>query len=325
MRKLVWTAVILLPVVLLCGIWFVGRSVPSAPRPPASAPAAAPLAAAPLAEVPGTRGRPAEPPDAALLAKALAHLGDDARVESCGPYVLHTDIADARYIAACGRLATRLDDLYEERYGIRPLGEPAEAIVLFSDLAGYREFAREEGVPLGYGGYAVPARGLAVFYAAGQPFETFLTTLAHELTHFLGRRALGINLPPWLSEGLADGIGDTATEQGFRPLVGIAGSEVQAGRLREAYESNRAGDLKRLAGLERGEFDRGTVSFDYEQSALFVRFLLGDPRLAPGFKSFLRDFARGELRYTPELVPKALGVGWAELDRRFETWIRDVT
>lgn len=315
MRKLFWVLAVF-AAGLVALLWIVGRDEP-APGPVETAPAA------PVPPAPPSRGEPAEPPDAALLARARELLGADAREESCGPYALHTDVTAPDLLAACGRLAARLDDLYEERYGVRPLGAPAEAIVLFAEIGSYRELSPEVGVPLGYAGYTLATRGLAVFYAGDPPYRTFLPTLTHELTHLVSRRALGVNLPPWLSEGLSDGIGDTATAAGFGPVEGIAGSEAQARRLREAYASDRAGSLRRLVALQRSEFDRGTVSFDYEQSALFVRFLLSEPDLAPAFRAFLRDLSRGEI-HPPERLASVLGVEWMELERRFEAWVREV-
>lgn len=316
-----WRSGFAIVVVLGLG-WWLGR------RQGAEAPAAstgqAEVVSAVEAEPSEGRGRLAEAPDLALLRSARDLLDGGGREEVCGPYPLYTDVADRRLIAACGRLAGQLDTLYASRYGVRPRGEPAEAIVLFSEIADYRTFASAGGVPLGYAGYALGARGLAVFYAEDQPFATFLSTLTHELTHLLNRRALGVNLPPWLSEGLADGIGDTATAEGFGPLAGVRGSEAQADRLRRALASDRVGSLRRLAALQRGEFDSEVVSFDYEQSALFVRFLLDEPGLATGFRAFLRDLAAAEVIYTPAVLASALGVDWPELDRRFETWVEAV-
>ncbi len=273
------------------------------------------------------RGRLAETPDAALLGSARALLAGGGRRANCGPYQLYTDVADPRLIAACGRLASRLDDIYSARYGIQPRGEPAAAIVLFARVESYRAFAREGAVPMGYAGYALAARGLAIFYAGEQragggtkPLESFVTTLVHELSHLVNRRALGVNLPPWLAEGLADGIGDTATSEGFRPLEGTIGVEALALRLRQAQASARAGNLERLVSLKRGEFDRDVVSFDYEQSALLVRFLLSERELRSGFRGFLKGIAGGEA-YDSERLADALDTDWAELDRRFEQWL----
>lgn len=266
-----------------------------------------------------------------MLESARARLTGGGRQVSCGPYPLYTDVVDPRLIAACARLAEDLDQVYAARYGIRPRGEPAAAVVLFEQAESYRAFAREGGVPMGYAGYALAARGLAVFHAGGRhaghhasatTLDGFVRTLAHELTHLVNRRALGVNLPPWLSEGLADGIGDTATPEGFEPLKGIVGVEELASRLWQARASDRAGDLERLVALKRGAFDHGVVSFDYEHSALLVRFLLGEPALATGFLRFLSDFAGGAI-YDPARLATTLGSDWTELDRRFEHWLRE--
>lgn len=273
--------------------------------------------------VPPSRGRPAATPDAEWLETAKGIFGHRAREKHCGPYRLYTDVRDAGLLDTCGALASQLDALYLKRYGVKPVGQPAEAIVLFSKLADYRTFARQSGVALGYAGYAVGARGLAIFHADSSARDTFFPTLTHELTHLVSRRALGVNLPPWLSEGLSDGIGDTATAKGFGSVEGVEGSEVQVERLKEAYTSNRAGGLARLVALKRSEFDRATVSFDYEQSAVLVRFLLSDPQLKPGFRRYLRGIAENE-GVEPERLREALGVEWEELDRRLESWLRQL-
>lgn len=315
MRKLVWSLVAALA--LLAGLVVWVRSGEPARKAPVAAVSTEPSAPS---VPPKTAGRLSETPDPKLLGAARERMGSAAREQRCGAYALLTDIADARLLAACGRLAEPLDALFAARYGVRPLGAPGETIVLFAKLETFRAFTREQGLPAGYAGFAVGARGVAVFYASDQPLTTFLSTLTHELSHLVSRRALGSDLPPWLSEGLADGIGDTAAEEGFRPLGVRAGGDVMAGRLREAYASRRAGGLERLARLGSGEFDRAAVAFDYEQSALLVRFLLADSELAPRFRSFLATLAAGE-RYRPEGFIAALGLGWAELDRRFEGWL----
>ncbi len=313
------------------------------PEPPAPPPA---RHFRPPPSEPALRGRLAEEPDTALLASARALLAGGGHRANCGPYPLYSDVEDPRLIAVCGRLASRLDQVYSARYGIQPRGEPASAIILFADAESYRAFARAGGVPMGYAGYALAARGLAVFYAGEQRAarasgtasldsfvtdsfvtdsfvtDSFVTTLTHELSHLVNRRALGVNLPPWLAEGLADGVGDTATPEGFRPLEGVSGVEALAHRLRQAQAAGQTGDLERLVSLKRGEFDRDTVSFDYEQSALLVRFLLSERGLAAGFRGFLDGMAHGDA-YDPERLADTLGASWAELDRRFTYWLRE--
>lgn len=314
-KVLFWSLVALLAGLVSVVVW-VRDSEPVQPVLPAIASPKTSAAPAP----PKTAGRRSETPDPGLLSAARGRMGSAARAGRCGPYALLTDVVDPRLLAVCSQLAEPLDELFAARYGVRPLGAPGETIVLFARLESFRVFTHEQGLPAGYAGFAVGARGVAVFYASDQPLATFLSTLTHELTHLVSRRALGSDLPPWLSEGLADGIGDTAAEGWFRPLGARADGGVMASRLREAYASQRAGSLERLTRLRDHEFDRATVAFDYEQSALFVRFLLVDAELAPRFREFLGALAAGE-RYTPESLIAALGLGWAVLDRRFEGWL----
>ena len=76
--------------------------------------------------------------------------------------------------------------------------------------------------------------------------------------------------------------------------------------------------LARLVSLKDHEFDAEEISHDYEQSALLVRYLLVDPQLAAGFRSFLAELAEGE-NYSPELLEQHLKLEWSELDKKLET------
>lgn len=270
---------------------------------------------------PSKPARPAEAPDHKWLDLARQHMTTGSRQARCGPYLLITDVRDAGLLQGCDRLATQLDKVYEQRFGVRSVSQAAEAILLFAEQRAFRAFVASDAWTSGvHAGYASPGRGFMALYAGEQSRREILTTLAHELTHLVHRRALGSNLPPWLSEGLADAIGDTASEDGFRPVDRSPGSGPQARRLRDAYGAGQVPSLERLAGLDRTAYDRGVVSFDYEQSALLVRFLLVQPDQAPHFRAFLGRLAEGE-PYRPELLRETLGVSWPELERAFVSWL----
>jgi hypothetical protein len=239
----------------------------------------------------------------------------------CGPYRLTTNSSDPRLLAACKKIGATLDGVYAERFGVTPIGAPAEGIILFGELADYRHYVEEDGrLAAGYAGFASDIDGLVVLHA-GSGRKSAITTLAHELTHLVHRRALGTNLPPWLSEGLADAIGYGTTEEGIGPLRGVSGVEALTERLRGALDRGWARPLAELAGLPRSDFDRGVRSFDYEQSALLVRYLLLDPGLAPRFRGYLAAIARGE-RYDPERLRAALGGPWSGLEAGLAVWLR---
>jgi len=285
-------------------------SPPSSPAPPPSS----------------ARGLAPSLPDARLLAAAKNRMGESVREGRCGPYRLWTDVTAPAVLTTCERIGSSVGGVFAERYGLTPVGVEREGIFLFARSASFRDFAqRTARMPVGYGGFALPSRGLAALYTGGLSRDTFAVHLAHELTHLLERRSLGINLPPWLSEGLADGIGDTATPLGFEPLEDFRGAEALVQRLRHALRQGEARSLPSLMGLERASFDRAPAEgaggvYDYEQSALLIRYFLAEPERARLFRAFLARVASGE-EPTPERLREAMGVGWGELEQGFRAWI----
>lgn len=284
-----------------------------------------PLPVAPArAQVPPTApgaGLPARDTAPQVLALAREVFGGTLREESCGPYGLLTDSSDAVLIRACGVLAGELDGVVRARFGVAPMGEARGTVLLFARRADFRRFAEADGrVRQGYAGYSSRVRGYVALAAEGPPREEIVRTLAHELTHLVLRRTFGEALPPWLAEGLADAVGDTARPEGFAPLEGWQGVEGPAARLRGIYAGGRAPDLEGLARLDRSGFDRGAASVDYEASALLVRYLLEEPQRAARFRAYLGDLAQGQA-YSAEGLRRSLGTGWAELDVAFAAWI----
>jgi len=265
---------------------------------------------------------PAAPPDPEALAAARALMAPAGREQDCGGYLLVTDSDLPDLAAVCGRLVAALDGAYAAAFGVEPLGEAAEAILLFAERDAFRRFAREvSGVRVGYAGHARAARGYLAL-PAGSLDET-VRTLFHELTHLVSRRALGPALPRWLAEGLADFLGDGAGPDGLGTVRRALGAEGEALRLQGAYAAGLAGPLARLVTLGVEEFDGTGPSFDYEQSAFFVRYLLGDPELAPRFRAYLGTLASGA-PYDSHAFRHALAVEWATLDADFERWVRTV-
>ena len=250
-------------------------------------------------------------------------MGESVGQLDCGPYSLLTDVSDERLLTTCARLGRLLEVAYRERYGLHPVGEPRGMILLFSSREGFARFVRKYGrLPSGYAGFTRASRGIVALHVQGLEPQTMAQALVHELTHLLHRRVFGPDMPPWLSEGLADGIGDTASADGIEELEGFRGVKAQRQRLLWAYSTGRARDLRSLVELQRGQFDRDPVSFDYEQSALLVRFLLVDQELSVRFTSFLARLA-GASPHRVDLLTQQLGVGWEELESRFRQWLED--
>lgn len=289
----------------------------------AAAPEAASGSAAPRRAAPGPapRGRRAELPDPGLVARARARMDGGGEEGRCGPYRLWSDVRSAELLTLCGQIGLAVEPAYRQRFGLEPVGRPAEGLLLFRDRRAFQRFAREDAdTAIGYAGLALPTRGLLALHADRLTPDELAANLAHELTHLVNRRALGPNLPPWLSEGMADAVGDTATAAGLGPLSDYRGVKGLAVRLRGGYQTGRAGSLQRLFDLRRGEFDRDPVSYDYEQSALLVRYLLADPVRAGRFRDYLAALAGGGI-YEGAAVPASLGTTFEEMEAGFRGWL----
>lgn len=292
-------------------------------------PGAAPTAAPPATPATATPERPPVPagrlvtdgePEAVA---ALEHfLAPPPRRRSCGPYRLLSDLPPSRLIGIeklCATIAATLEEELAARFGVVPAHPPRGTIVLFASRRRYRDAVAAAGdLPQGYAAWSDARLGTVALAAGDVAAEELARTLAHELTHLAERRVFGFPRPRWLSEGLADAIGDSATPAGFRKLEGFVGVEVQRRRWLEMSQG-RSGDLVRLVAGGPDAFDRGPASLDYELSALFVRFLLLDAELAPRFRAWLAD-QTVQRPTIPALMP-GLGVDAATLEQSFSAWV----
>lgn len=267
--------------------------------------------------------REAISPSPERITAARAHMTGSGREARCGPYALFTDLAAGSLLDACTRLATEVDSLYQQRFEVAPLGPPREAIFLFAKKEGFRQFEEQQGGRRGYAAHADSANGYLALHAELRDDDRLLETLVHELAHLVNRRAIGGGLPRWLSEGLADALGDSAGPTGFEPLEGVRGAEGEAKRLLAAQNGGLVHKAEELVSLPPESFDAGISSFDYEHSAFLVRFLLLDPELGPRFRRFLAALATGEPAGAAQLQSHLI-ISWTELDRRFWSWLRRV-
>lgn len=274
----------------------------------------------------------ARPPDEDTLARARAQLqGESTGV--LGPYPLYTDVRDASLRYRLHQVATHLEAVYAERFGVEPVGEPAEAVILFDRLSSYRLFQaaddRLRGLPAaGHAGH-----GLAALFVESQDPEQVAATLVHELTHLLNRRALGPALPPWLDEGLAEDLTWSrlddqgravpgswgGVEREHEELVVRFGGAAVRDRYRRAQTLGHLVPLEELFRMEWQDFVRFRGGLAYAQAGLWVRWLLD--RAPPGrFHRFLRDTARGE-RITEERLLETMGLSWEEMEVGLREWV----
>jgi len=264
------------------------------------------------------------PGEPAAVGPARAALGAPQTAEDCGPYRLVTDAGGpllAAVRALCAGPIARFEAEYRARLGVAASHPPRGTLVLFADRRRFRAYVAADGeLPRGYAGFSLAAAGLVALPVGDLPADEVARTLTHELAHLAHRRTFGVDLEPWLSEGLADAVGDSADRNGFVPLAGFSGVEGLRERLRGGYASGAAGTIERLVALDRARFDRGTVSYDYDQAALFVRFLLLDPEVAPRFRAWLAARTRRGATGAPA-PPAAFELDFGRLETRFRAWL----
>ena len=280
---------------------------------------------------------PPRAPDEEQLAAARQFLRGKERVERIGPYPLYTDSGDRELISYLGKLAKQLDGIYTERYGRRPIGEPAEAVVLYQSDIAYRLLQRQTERIAGLNASGHNSGGLAVFYTGSRRRADIAATLVHELVHFINRRALGPHLPPWLDEGIADDLAQARIDEQGRILPDELGGErfkdrdrlrFEGGyaalwRLRDAVRDGSLPNMPELISSDWQSFVRTPeIQLHYAAAAFWIRYLLEgeDGRRANAFRAFLAVVAVGKAP-TVETLQATLGEDWGPLNTGFRAWI----
>jgi hypothetical protein len=336
------------PTIEVVTIWLPAEE-PPVPVGGATAPvggAAAPVRARPAGETGGpplgrepepVRPLPARSPDAARRERVRALLGAGAREAALGPYALLYDASLAELPwARWSELAAALDQAFTVRTGCAPLGEPAEAVVLFARRQDYRAFQSEleRIAALDTAGHA--SGGLAALWTEGRSADQVESTLVHELAHFVVRRAIGPALPPWLDEGLAEDLAQTPFAMETRRFelgalradferrglrLEVRGALAGLSRVAAATAAGSRLTLRELVALDWDGFVAGDAPLRYAESLFFLRWLFdgGDPAASAALRGFLGEIASGGAADGARLLER-LGDA-EELEAAFGAWL----
>jgi hypothetical protein len=276
------------------------------------------------------------PPDAERLALARGRLAEPETGGRLGPYLVYTDVRSPDRLAYLDRVAGGLEAIYRARYGVAPVGEPAEVVILFAREADYRAFLDEDAELAGVPATGHTALGIVALWDAARPETEVGATLVHELVHLLTRRAVGPALPSWIDEGIADDLSQSQIDPSGRLIPGtLGGVTIRAGQriemhgaraalqnLIQAADTGTLRPLPELLGLEWRDFVRQRAEQNYAQSSFFIRYLIQGEQgeLASGFRSFLSEVAGGRPP-EPERLREKLGRSWPALEAGFRLWL----
>jgi hypothetical protein len=317
----------------------------------AGAPGAGPVSSAPPAARAGTEPRdpplgnaalpvlPAapRPPDPRRLARARALLSGAVKTGRLGGYKLYTDLDNPERLRLLDALAAGLEGTYAARYGLRPVGKPAEAVVLYARQSEFEVLQRQDPKLADVEASGQYGYGVVALFDGGRAGTEVGSTLVHEITHLLNRRAVGPQLPSWLDEGMAEDLALSRLEPDGRLVAGSLGGAVVRGgqrlqiygalsslaRLASAVEAGKLLPVGQLLALDQQAFVRDQARLTYTHSAFWVRYLLAGENgsLAPAFHSFLAAIAAGGPA-SPEALGARLGRPWEDLDKGFAAWVR---
>lgn len=297
---------------------------------PVSDPDVTPDPVLPLAATPIGPGR---------LALAMQLMEEPSRRADCKPYALVSDAPSLDWLGDCRQLVANLEETYRSRYGIEPVSPAVETILVFADAAAYEVFRDIEGVRFeAHVAHAFPSRGYVAILQDERTRVELVSSLIHELTHLLNRRALGPALPGWLSEGLADDLAESAVLGGSISPGRLGGESRNAGgmvlhsggkaSLMRLQTLDQLGTLPSFAELVRMDEDRfyapDEAQLHYALSSFWVRYLLDQPEAnrARGFRRFLAAVAAGR-SIDVDLLSGHLDEDFASLERGFRLWLRN--
>lgn len=291
---------------------------------------ATPVIDAPTAE-PAEVLRQALEADPWQLLRALDHLGSGRSTAELAAWTLHTDLDKPAFLAELEELASQLEEVYQERYGLSPVAaEKRGAVILHAEKASYDRFNEqaEDWVDRHAAGQAMP--GMVVLYAGERPRDEIAATMLHELTHLLNWQTFHRQLPVWLEEGLAEDLSLVSVDAAGRIVV----SPLSKGNLRlgknivamledlcAAREEQSLVALSDLLAMDQAAF-AARAQQHYAVTAFWVRFLLrgGDDVLAERFRSFLLAVALGE-EASFETLQQYLERDLATLEEAFHDWL----
>lgn len=277
---------------------------------------------------------PALSADPALLERASRLLAAGAKEHRLGGYRLLTDTGDLDRIARWRAIVEAAEPAWQERYGVEPIGAPAETVVLFARQSALRELQRVEPKLGALDANGFTLDGVVALAVEGLHEAELDATFQHELAHLLTRRSLGPALPAWLAEGLSEEFGFAPFAAGEFNFESVRGTMTRDGnrfelrgglaaldRLRRRAEQCALFSLPDLARVTELDFSAGEAGLErYSAAFAWVRFLLAEPPRSERFRRFLAAVAKGG-EPSLERLAAELGAPLEELRTPLRAWV----
>ncbi len=236
----------------------------------------------------------------------------DLRVHQTRYYVLHTDLDERHVLEAKLRLGLMAEEYNRRLQGLAGTVRDRLPFYLFKNMKDYLA----AGGPPGSAG-VFDGTKLMALASEKYPAEMW-ATVQHEGFHQFLLAAVGLGIPIWANEGLAEyfALGQFTGDQFLTGLIPPA-------RLAVVKEKIRKGSFKPLVDMVRLKHAVWNVEMDgsnYDQAWSMVHFLAhaDDGRYQQPFLAFLREVSR---RMEPERAwRQQFGDDFGAFERRWSEW-----
>lgn len=206
------------------------------------------------------------------------------RIHRTGFYELHTDVSEIEAREAAVRMDAMAVEYLRQTNELKKA--PPPPYMQFKFFRRIEDYEAAGGTP-GSGGQFDRRTGVLMAVAGQQTDARTWHRVQHEAFHQFAHHTLGTELPPWLSEGLAEYFAESVFT-GDSLVVGMI-PEARRSRIVSAMSDDQFMPLERMMLMTSDEWNRELIRDNYDQAWSLVFYLLhGDNGAqSPKFRDFL--------------------------------------
>ena len=257
------------------------------------------------------------------------HDKDDAKRFKSRHYLIHTKIKQSQ-VMPIARHLDRMFVLYQERFGGLMRNDMSKMVLyLFETEKEYQKFLQSKGVITRNSGGMFVYKGNEQFLAVwmgNKPLRDVLSTLQHEGFHQFAWHYLGLELPVWMNEGLAQYFED-AVITGGELRTGLADAH-RSRLVREMISQGNIIPFNKMVNLNNQDWarmlreDADGANRLYAQSWSVAYFLIhaDNGRYADSLNQYLTMISKGE--DGEDAFERAFAVSWEQLRWRWMVYAK---
>jgi len=246
---------------------------------------------------------------AALSFPLLAAPASEWRLTRSEHFEVYAQLGDQRARAILTWFE-QLRAFFEQQAGTSMRSSPPVRVIVFASDREYQPYRLRSTSDAYYVG-----SGSQDYIVLGADDPVKFGLAAHEYAH-LALRAWNLQLPPWLTEGLAEFFATLRITGHATALGGTLPGRVQT---LESHAWMPIADLMSLSEESRGREERAAANLFYAESWALTEMLLLSPDYAPGFKQFIALVRSGSPSW--EAFQATYAKSGDEISRDLHIWL----